>query len=353
MAASKPLGTYGNGVGTVTPLAHKLANAALVVKQSGNLARAGLFYNGTDNIVTGKAIMSYDVAAFSAALSRGATAGAVFLANDGVVTVATTAAPGSNSRYDVIYVWAREYSLDGVDSNPVIGVIQGTAAASPTVPSLAAFPGALELARVIVPAGVTATNTGTTITQTAPFTAMAGGIVPFRTKTDADLWTTATANQRVSVLADNSEWIRVGAAWKAIGVAAFASASAYANGAGTIASATYAALPTVPVSLSVVATVACQAMVTWNCRGSAAAGYINVGVAVSGATTIAATESAPGVTPAGILMEFVNSITVQVTVSKLVSLNAGTNTFTVQALLGGAGGTKIVYHPYLTVVPVS
>jgi hypothetical protein len=187
VTASKPLGTYGDGVGTVTPLDHKLAQSGLLAKTStANLVRSGLFYNGNSTIVSGAANMSYNVAAFTAVLTRGATAGTVLMANDATYNVVTTAAPGSNSRYDVVYVWAREFSIDGTDSNPVIGVVQGTAAASPTVPSLAAFPGAIELARILVPSGVTATNSGTTITQKAPWTATAGGVIPFRTTTERD-----------------------------------------------------------------------------------------------------------------------------------------------------------------------
>jgi len=181
MTAFKGLGTYGNAVGVVTPLDHKLADAGLITKASGNLIRPGLFWGGTATIVSGTAGMAYSVIAYTCATTRGVTSGAVLGGNDGVLSVSTTAAPGSNSRYDVVYHWHREYSLDGVDSNPVIGVIQGTAAASPTVPSLAAFPGAIALATILVPAGVTATNTGTTITQTAPFTSVANAPFPVRT----------------------------------------------------------------------------------------------------------------------------------------------------------------------------
>jgi len=216
VAATAPLGTYGNGVGTVTPLAMKMAQLGPIVKTTTvNVIRAGLFYNGSSTIVTGKANMSYDVAAFTAVCSRGASAGATYMANDGTYNVATTAAPGSNSRYDVVYVWPREYSLDGTDSNPVIGVVQGTAAASPTVPSLAAYPGAIELARILVPAGVTATNSGTTITQTAPFTSVDGGKVPFRTTTEMNVWTTALTNQRAVDLATGINYRWNGSAWKA------------------------------------------------------------------------------------------------------------------------------------------
>lgn len=186
MPAIKGLGTTGLSGGTVTPLDHKLAQSGLIAKTGAgsNLIRPGLFYDGVTNIVLGKANMSYDVVPFTAALSRGAAAGTVLSGNPGLENVVTTAAPGSNSRIDVVYIWQREASLDGLNSDPVIGVVQGTAAVSPTVPSLAAFPGAIELARITVPAGVTATNSGTTITQTAPFTTLQGGVLPFRSVTE-------------------------------------------------------------------------------------------------------------------------------------------------------------------------
>lgn len=188
MTATKALGTYGNAVGVVTPADHKAALSGLIAKTALNAVRPGLFWGGNASVIVGKANMSYDVIAFTAALSRGSTSGTVILSNDGTLNVATTAAPGSNSRIDIIYVWAREYSLDGVDSNPVIGVTQGIAAAVPVAPSLAAFPGAIELGRATVGAGITAT-TSATLTQTAPFTCVDGGRIPFRNTTERDAGT--------------------------------------------------------------------------------------------------------------------------------------------------------------------
>lgn len=216
MAATKGLGTTGNGVGTVTPLDHKLAQSALLAKvgAGSNLIRPGLFYDGVANIVAGRANMAYDVLPFTAALTRGAAAGTVLLTNDGTVTVSTTAAPGSNSRIDIVYVWQREFSLDGTDSNPVIGVVQGTAAASPVAPSLAAFPGAIELARIVVPAGVTATNSGTTITQTAPFTALDGGTLVRRTTAERDGISSPAEGLLCFVLADKVTYRRNASAWR-------------------------------------------------------------------------------------------------------------------------------------------
>jgi hypothetical protein len=211
MAVTHGLGTYGNAVGTVTPLEHRLAQSGLIKKASGNTIRPGLFWGGVANIVTGRANMAYDVAAFTGALTRGATAGTVLLANDGVVTVTTTTAPVSNSRIDVIYVWQRDFALDGVDSNPVIGVVQGAAAVSPTAPSLAAFPGAIELARATIPAGITAT-TSATITQTFPITTTDGGVDWFPDNAARDRTIFAPVpDQRVSV--GTRDYIYNGAQW--------------------------------------------------------------------------------------------------------------------------------------------
>lgn len=218
MPATRGLGTTGDGAGTVTPLDHKLAQAGLIAKGGtgggSNLVRPGLFYDGVSNIVVGRASMGYDVLPFLAVLTRGAAAGAVLLANDGVVTVPTTPAPGSNSRIDVIYVWQREFSLDGVNSNPVIGVVQGTPAASPVAPSLAAFPGAVELARATVAAGATVTNgAGVTITQTAPFTTVDGGTLVRRTVTEMNAIPAPRDGMFCEVLANGIVYRRTAGSW--------------------------------------------------------------------------------------------------------------------------------------------
>lgn len=218
MAATKGLGTTGNGAGVVTSLDHKLAQAGLLVKTGAgtNLVRPGLFFDGVTNIVTGTAGMSYNVAAFTCATTRGGAAGAVLLTNDGTVNVVTTAAPGSNSRIDIVYIWPREFLLDGTDSNPVIGVKQGIAAASPVAPTLTEFPGAIELARITVAAGATATNgAGVTITQTAPFTAPAGGVVAFRNAVERNAATLAEGT--LAHLLDTEEQAySTGAGWQSL-----------------------------------------------------------------------------------------------------------------------------------------
>lgn len=219
MAITRGLGVTGNGAGVVTPLDHKLAQAGLITKRGAgsNLIRSGLFFDTTVNIVTGAANMSYNVAPFTAVLSRGAAAGAVLLSNDGTVNVVTTAAPGSNSRIDIVYAWQREFSLDGVDSNPVIGVVQGAPAAVPAAPSLAAFPGAVELARITVPAGVTATNSGTTIVQSTRFTAAAGGVLYFRNVTERDEALNLVPDGTIGFVETTDDlWVHADGAWVAV-----------------------------------------------------------------------------------------------------------------------------------------
>lgn len=213
MAISNGLGTYGDGAGVVRPIDHRLAQLGLIAKTGAgtNAIRPGLFYDGVSNIVTGAANMSYNVAPFTAVSTRGPGQGAVLFANDGVVNVATTAAPGTNSRIDVVYAWQREFALDGGSTAPVIGVVQGAPGSSPAAPSLAAFPGAIELARITVPAGVTATNSGATITQTAPFTALDGGPIPVRNF--AGLPATAVVGSRARTIDTGVTYEWSGSAW--------------------------------------------------------------------------------------------------------------------------------------------
>jgi hypothetical protein len=164
--------------------------AGLIVRSSAGVPRAGVFPRSTAAIVTSTANtgpMTVNVAAFEAALVR--ENGPLFMQNDGTVSVSLAVAPVSNSRIDVIYARQNESAApmsDGADT-AVISAVTGTAAASPVKPSIPT--GALELATVLVPTGVTASNSGSVvITQTAPFTATAGGVVLLRSQADEDAW---------------------------------------------------------------------------------------------------------------------------------------------------------------------
>lgn len=156
----------GSNNGT-TPVGARKALSAFI--QHGGGAgidiQPGVFIDAQAPVVAGTASMSYDVRAFVAALLPSSAIGPIVAANDATVNVAvddtgaSLAAPPSNSRIDVIYCRQHLVSADGgADTDVVlqIAVKKGTAAASPTVPSVPSD--ALALMKVTVPTGTTATN---------------------------------------------------------------------------------------------------------------------------------------------------------------------------------------------------
>lgn len=156
--------------------------SGLVTRNADGTPRPGVFPASDAPIVTGRASMGYNVAPFLAALAR-FNNGVELVANDASMIVNTTAAPASNSRIDVIWVRARFVQHADGSNLPEIGVTQGVAAAIPTKPAIPA--GALELATAEILSTTTTTATAV-ITQTAPYTTAAGGVVWFRSKTEQD-----------------------------------------------------------------------------------------------------------------------------------------------------------------------
>lgn len=174
------VGTYvardpgGNGT---TPRGARLAQAGVLYKNADGTVRVGVLADGLGPVVSGASGMSYKVRKHVAVTKASEANGPVLVPNDGEVTVTTDPAPGSNSRIDVVYVSQRLVTGDGgaeTTNAPVIDVAKGVAAASPSVPSIPA--GALELARVPVTAGTTATS-GLTFTQ-GQWTTTLGGTLP-------------------------------------------------------------------------------------------------------------------------------------------------------------------------------
>lgn len=190
----------------------RLIQAGDVVRATDGTPRTGLLAWHLNPIVTGTSGMAYSVAPFAAITSRNGS-GVEKVANDAATSVATTAAPGSNSRIDVIWVRCRFPSYtDAGQTTPVFGVTQGTASASPAKPSIPA--GALELATATVPSTATATNSGVVITQTFRYTAAAGGTVVVRNAGELSDWT-PSAGARAFQIDTGITHTRRGAAWDA------------------------------------------------------------------------------------------------------------------------------------------
>lgn len=175
---------------------------------------AGILDRSQDNLVTGRGdSMSVTVHPFNAVLNR---YGALLIQNDGDVKVPLSAAPSANSRIDVVYVKqseTRSPMSDGSDV-PAFGVVKGTAAATPVAPSVPA--GALALAQVLLPAGVsnTAVAAGVVITQTYIGAAMKGDMLRVWTSAQRDALTGVPSGTLLHNVADGCDYVRKGGKWR-------------------------------------------------------------------------------------------------------------------------------------------
>jgi hypothetical protein len=205
----------------------RLINAGEVCKSAAGVPRLGILPAHQNALVTGTSGMSYAIAAFNAITSRTGS-GVEKLANDASATVSTTTAPASNSRIDVIWVRAQFVASADANNLVVLGVTQGTAAGSPTKPSIPA--GALELATAVISSSTTRTDTGVTITQTFPYTAMAGGVVLLRSQTEQDAWVPADGAIAYRLDLDVFAY-RENGAWSFEEIGTFTFGSLYTNSA--------------------------------------------------------------------------------------------------------------------------
>lgn len=178
---------------------------------------AGILDRSQDNLVTGNSdSMSVTVHPFNAVLNR---YGALLLQNDGDVKVPLSAAPSANSRIDVVYVKqneSRSPMSDGSDS-PIFGVVKGVAAATPVAPAVPA--GALALAQVLLPAGVSNTAAaGVVITQSYIGAALKGDKLLVQTSEQRDAITRVPEGTVLHNVADGCDYVRKGNKWRGWGM---------------------------------------------------------------------------------------------------------------------------------------
>jgi hypothetical protein len=168
---------------------------------------AGILDRSQDNLVTGNSgSMSVTVHPFNAVLNR---YGALLIQNDGDVKVPLAASPSANSRIDVVYVKQNEARSPMSDSSDVLefGVAKGTAAATPVAPKVPA--GALALAQVLLPAGVSNTAAaGVVITQTYIGAAMKGDMLRVQTSAQRDAMTMVSEGTLLHNVADDCDYVR-------------------------------------------------------------------------------------------------------------------------------------------------
>lgn len=186
------LGTPG---GVVDSKDHRLALASMVAPLSSTgpfVTRLGVMSApGSTTLLTGTSAtgtMTVNVAAHHWVTTRSPGDGVYIGTKEATGTVNIAAAPGANSRIDVVYSKqndsASSLSPDG-STGESYAVVTGTAAASPVKPSLPV--GATEIGTVTVAAGATSTNgAGVTITNTARQVVARGGIIPVRNQAERD-----------------------------------------------------------------------------------------------------------------------------------------------------------------------
>lgn len=174
---------------------------------------AGILDRSQDNLVTGSSnSMSVTVHPFNAVLNR---YGALLIQNDGDVKVPIAAAPSANSRIDVVYVRQNESRPPMSDDSdiPAFGVAQGVAAATPVAPSIPI--GALALAQVLIPAGVSNTAaSGVVITQTYVGAALKGDMLQVQTSAQRDALPKVADGTVVHNVADGCDYVRKGGKWR-------------------------------------------------------------------------------------------------------------------------------------------
>ena len=174
-------------VGT-TPLEARLAFAALLSENAPGVPRSGLMYQGTANVVTATATTapwSYNISACNPVYQRTAGEGVYMWSLVGTTVANTIAAPASNSRWDLIYIMQNDVEKGDADNNPVIGVVNGVAAAAPTKPYASVPAGGYVIAEAQIFSGTTSTNNGTnTLTQVWRHTVPRGVPIPVRNVTE-------------------------------------------------------------------------------------------------------------------------------------------------------------------------
>lgn len=174
---------------------------------------AGILDRSQDNLVTGNSnSMSVTVHPFNAVLNR---YGALLVQNDSNANVPLPAAPSANSRIDVVYMKQNEKRSPMSDSSddPTFGVSKGVAAATPVAPAVPA--GALALATVLLPAGVSNTAAaGVVITQTYVGAALKGDMLLVQTSAQRDAMTMVPEGTVLHNVADGCDYVRKGDKWR-------------------------------------------------------------------------------------------------------------------------------------------
>jgi hypothetical protein len=168
--------------------------SALVVPGSATdplVVRSGVFYSPGNPLKVSQSsplAMTALVQPGVAAVHR-AGQGPYFPTNDGVATVTFAAAPGANSRWDLVYIVQADATAGDANSSPGLLVVTGTPLAVPVKPYASVPAGGLVLAEVGPILTTTTQITDALIANVYVYTAVRGTPVPVRNQTERDALT--------------------------------------------------------------------------------------------------------------------------------------------------------------------
>ncbi|MBQ9005366.1 MAG: hypothetical protein IJ092_03215 [Atopobiaceae bacterium] len=138
--------------------------------------------------VSGRSNLAYNVAEGVVSCSKGASDGSTLAWVPAGTTPAVAANSSSYARLDAVWVEAHDATQGDADNLVTLGVTQGTAAASPAVPTIPT--GATLLAVMSMPAGATKTSS-------ASVSSKGVGAIPYGSSLGVLVDKTDTANQSV------------------------------------------------------------------------------------------------------------------------------------------------------------
>lgn len=178
-------------VGVVSAEDARLSNAATFARSTTGLGvRTGVLYHGVTALLAATATtapsMTVTVAPLAIVGQKAAGEGVYVPVSVATAIIDIAAAPGSNSRVDVIFAMQRDAgsatSPDALTQGEV-GVVTGTAAVSPTKPAIPV--GAVEIGTVTVAAGASATTGAqVAVATTCRWTVPLGAPIPVRSLTE-------------------------------------------------------------------------------------------------------------------------------------------------------------------------
>lgn len=183
MPVNRGLYVRNNGNIGTTPIEARLVQASMLTENSPGVPRQGLLGFDQTDAVKSTNTMGYDIYPCTVVINRASGEGVYVVTLTGAaVSKTTTAAPGTGSRYDLIYI--KQHDLDKGDAvnTAEVAVLQGTSSTgTPTKPYANLPAGAYVLAEAQIYAGTVATIGGSnTITQVWRHTALRGAPVPVR-----------------------------------------------------------------------------------------------------------------------------------------------------------------------------